>query len=106
MALARAIQGAKRPSQTIKWTREDGTPEDLTGATITARIQRQGQGSPEDVTGTFTVTDGDGGESRWDYSDDDVEMAGTHRVQFTAMFNDTPTPAKTFITEWIVEESL
>ena len=106
MALARAIQGAKRPSQTITWTREDDTPEDLTGATITARIRRQGQGTSEDVTGTFTVTDGDGGEFRWDYSDDDVEIAGEHRVQFTATFESGPTPAKTFVADWIVEESL
>ena len=108
MALARAIQGAKRPSQSITWTREDdsNTPEDLTGATITARIRRQGQGTSEDVTGAFTVIDGDGGEFRWDYSDDDVDIAGEHRVQFTATFESGPTPAKTFVADWIVEESL
>lgn len=106
MALAKAVAGAKRPSQVVTWQREDGTNEDLTGATITAKIRRQGQGASTDLTGTFTVTDGAGGVFRWDYSDADVATAGQHVVQFTATFGSSPTPAKTFVAEWIVEESL
>lgn len=106
MALASAVQNGKRPSQLISWTREDGNAETLTGATITAKIRRQGQGSSEDLTGTFTVTDGANGIFRWDYSTADVATAGQHRVQFTATFGSSPTPAKTFIAEWTVKESL
>lgn len=106
MALAKAVAGGKRPSQLIMWTREDGNAETLTGATITGKIKRQGQGTSADLTGMFTVTDGAGGVFRWDYSTDDVATAGKHVVQFTATFGSSPTPAKTFVAEWIVEESL
>lgn len=106
MALASAVQNGKRPSQLITWQREDGNVETLTGATITAKIKRQNQGASEDLTGTFTVTDGANGIFRWDYSSADVATAGTHRVQFTATFGSSPTPAKTFIADWVVRESL
>lgn len=107
MALASAVAGAKRPSQLITWTREnDGVAETLTGATISAKIRRQGQGTSTDLTGTFTVTDGANGVFRWDYSSDDVATAGTHKVQFNAAFGSSPTPAKTFVVDWVVKESL
>lgn len=105
MALAKAVVAGKRPSQLITWQREASTGvETLTGATITGKIRRQGQGSSEDLTGTFTVTDGANGVFRWDYSTADVATAGTHKVQFTATFGGVP--AKTFIADWVVKESL
>ena len=107
MALAKAVATGKRPSQLITWQREDGNGvETLTGATIAGKIRRQGQGSSDDLTGTFTVTDGANGVFRWDYSTADVATAGTHKVQFTATFGSDPTPAKPFISEWVVKESL
>jgi len=105
--LAKAVVGGRRPSQLITWQREDGSGvEPLTGATITGKIRRQGQGSADDLTGTFTVTDASNGVFRWDYSTADVATTGTHKVQFTATFGSDPTPAKTFISEWVVKESL
>lgn len=106
MGLASAVSGSRRPSQLITWQREDGNAETLTGATITAKIRRQGQGTSSDLTGTFTVTDGANGIFRWDYSSDDVATAGTHKVQFNAAFGSSPTPAKTFVADWVVKESL
>jgi hypothetical protein len=108
MALARAIQGAKRPSQTVIWTREDdtNTPEDLTGATLTGKIRLYQQPTSQAIAGVLTVTNGAGGQFRWDYADADVAIAGDHHVQFTATFGSSPTPAKTFVAEWIVKESL
>ena len=106
MALANAIQGAKRPSQNITWKREDGTPEDLTGATITGKLLLRGQLAATSISGTFTVVDGPNGVFRWDYGTSDVATAGTYKVQFVASFGADPTPAKTFITEWVVVESL
>lgn len=106
MALASAVAGARRPSQLITWMREDGNAETLTGATITAKIRRQNQGTSSDSTGTFTVTDGANGIFRWDYSADDVATVGTHKVQFNAAFGGDPTPAKTFVADWVVKESL
>lgn len=108
MALARAIQGAKRPSQSITWTRKDdvSTTEDLTGATLTGKIRLHEQTTSQDIAGVLTVINGAGGVFRWDYADADVATVGKHRVQFTATFGPAPTPAKTFIADWIVAESL
>ena len=49
MALAHAVAGATRPSQVITWTRDDGTAEDLTGATITGKIRSLADGTTRDI---------------------------------------------------------
>ncbi len=104
MALAAAVQGGRLPAQLITWQHQDNTVEDFTGATLTGKILLQRQQAAQSITGTLTVTDATNGVFRWSYSADDVAYAGTHRVQFTATF--TGVPAKTFITEWVVKESL
>lgn len=108
MALVHAIQGSRRPSQMITWLRDDEneTAEDLTGATLSGIIQREGETTGVAITGTLSVTDGEAGEFRWDYSTDDVAVAGMHRVQFSAAFGDNPTPAKTMVSAWMVKASL
>ena len=108
MALARIAQGARRPSMLISWTREDdnNTPEDLTDATITAKILRQGENVAVESDGIFIVTDGENGVFRWDFSEDDVAIAGSHIVQFTAEFGDNPSPARDFSSKWVVTRSL
>lgn len=104
MALADAIQGATRPSQLITWKDQDGNVFDLTGATITARIKRERASSGAASDGTFTVTDAANGVFRWDYSANDVAVSGHYEVQFNAAFGSNPTPAKTFISKWKVNE--
>ena len=104
MALAAAVQGGRHPSQIITWQREDNTVEDLTGATLTGKILLQRQQAAQSITGTLTVTNAPNGVFRWDYSAGDVALAGSHRVQFVATFGSVP--AKTFIAEWVVKESL
>lgn len=107
MGLANAIVAAKRPSQLITWTRfSDGTPEDLTGATLTGKLRLYQQATSQAIAGTLTVTDAVNGVFRWDYADADVAVAGEHRVQFMATFGSNPTPAKTFTETWTVKESL
>ncbi len=105
-ALADAVQGAKRPGQLITWYDQDGSVFPLSNATITARVHFNGSGSPSNSDGTFTVTDALNGKFRWDYSTNDVEIAGGHSVQFTAVFDGSPTPAKTNVTEWFVHKAL
>ena len=104
MALADAVQGARRPSQTITWTDAAGNPLDLTGATITARILRPTGAVASD--GTFVVTDAANGVFRWDYSAADVASAGTFMVQFTAAFPSGATPARNTLAEWQVHEAV
>jgi hypothetical protein len=102
MALPDAVQGGKRPSPLITWLDNDGVAVDLSGATITARIQDANTGTARDADGTFTITNAAGGVFRWDLGTTDVGTAGTYKVQFVAVFGAAPTPAKTFLARWRV----
>lgn len=106
MGLAAAVQGARRPSQTVTWTDEDGTPLDLSGATITARIRNVAASSATASDGVFTVVTAASGIFRWDYSAADVATAGQYEVQFTATFGSAPTPARTIVAPWSVLKSI
>jgi len=106
MGLAAAVQGARRPSQTITWSDENGTALDLTGATITARIRNTTANTSVASDGTFTVVTAASGIFRWDYSAADVETAGDFEVQFTATFESDPTPARTIVAPWSVLKSI
>lgn len=104
MALPNWVAGALRPALSITWTREDDTAEDLTGATVTG-ILHPATGKPRAIAGVLTVTTATSGIFRWDFVAADVK-AGTYKVQFNAAFGSGQTPAKTFVTEWVVKESL
>lgn len=106
MTLAAAVQGARRPSQTITWTDENGTPLDLSGATITARIRNSTSNQTAASDGTFTVVTAASGIFRWDYSATDVATAGDFEVQFTATFGSAPTPARTIVAPWSILRSI
>lgn len=106
MALAAAVAGATRPSQTITWARADGTPEVLDGATLTGKIRDRYTGATRAIAGALTVTNGAGGVFRWDYAAGDVLAAGPFDVQFTATFAAGQSPAKTFVAQWTVAEAL
>ena len=105
MALAQAVKDSLRPSQIITWTRGDGTPENLTGATLTGKIRDNATGVTRDSAGDLTVTDGADGVFTWAYHADDVATAGKFMVQFKATFGDNPSPARTIASEWFVYEA-
>jgi len=106
MALASAVKGGLRPSQIITWERADGTPEPLTGATLTGWIRPSNGGQVRSIAGTLTVTDAAAGQFRWDYAAGDVADAGVFDVQFNAAFGSGQTPARTFVAGWAVHDSL
>lgn len=106
MGLAAAVQGARRPSQTITWTDEDGTALDLSGATITARIRNITSNLTATSDGAFTIVTAASGIFRWDYSAADVATAGSFEVQFTATYGSAPTPARTIVAPWSVLRSI
>lgn len=106
MALSAAVQGARRPSQTITWADNDGTPLDLSGATITARIRNTTTDQTTPSDGAFTVVTAASGIFRWDYSTADVATSGEFEVQFTATFENAPTPARTIAEPWLVFASI
>ena len=97
------VKGGLRPSQSIQWQREDGTAENLTGATLTGTITNRATDTTRAIAGTLTVTDGAAGEFRWDYAAGDVDTAGEYDVQFNAAFSPGPSPARTFVARWKVE---
>jgi hypothetical protein len=101
--LAKAVEGATRPSQAITWAQADGAAMDLTGATLTGRIKNLASGAARNVAGTLSVTDAAAGEFTWAYHADDVAEAGKFEVQFTAAYGVAPSPARTFRESWIVE---
>lgn len=106
MALANAVKGGLRPSQSITWKRADGSAEDLTGATITGQIRDTSTRETRTVTGVLLVLDGAAGVFVWDYSAADVAEAGQFDVQFTAAFAASPSPARTVKALWTVEEAI
>lgn len=99
--LANVVEGATRPSQTITWTRSDGSAEDLTGATLTGTIA-DAQGTVRAIAGTLTLVSASAGQFRWDFAADDVATVGLHSVQFTATFGTAPTTARTYAVGWYV----
>lgn len=108
MALPDRVQGATRPAMLITWLREDGTPEDLTGATMTAWMRRaRTADAPVEVSGTLAPTaNADDGEFQWLVHDDDIAVAGDFDVEIVATFGSAPTVAKTFNTTWTITPSL
>ena len=107
MALAAAVKGARRPSQSIVWQRENGGgAEDLTAATLTGIIRDRATNTARAIAGVLAVTDGPAGAFRWDYAAADVAEAGAFDVQFTAAFASGATPARSFVTRWDVREAL
>jgi len=104
--LARAVQGGRRPSQTITWRREGGGVEPLIGAEISGFIRSHGTGETRPIDGDLVLVDGAAGVFRWDYGEMDVGEAGDFDVQFVAEFPEGPTPGKSFRAIWAVESAL
>ena len=84
MALAPAVQHARKRIQTITWKDDDGNAIDLTGSTITGILERGGVQTA--ITGTFALVTATSGIFSWTYSSADVAQAGTFFVQFRAKY--------------------
>lgn len=104
MPVPPSMQGGLRPSKLLTWVRDDPdeTPEDLSGATITAVLMHRDTQEARDATGVFTVTDALAGQFRWDHSAADVAVPGAYFVYFTAVFLAEPSPAISMKQDWVV----
>lgn len=100
MALQNATQGAIHTGQTITWTRDDGTPQDLTGATMSGTITNVRTGVSVGVAGTLTATTPLSGILTWAYALADVAAAGRYRVQITASYAGALDA--TYLADWLV----
>src|SRR6266496_2850121 len=90
MALQQGIVGSRHTGQQVTWTRTDGTPQDLTGATLTGTIREVSSGVSRAIAGALTVspTNPAGGIFTWGYAAADL-VAGVYEVQFIATYADT-----------------
>lgn len=102
MGLSRAIEGAKDTGLQITWTQDDGTAQDLTGATITGVIEDK-DGATRAITGTLSIVTAASGIFSWAYSAADVATVGRYLVQFKATVSDY---TLTYPEVWIVERAL
>lgn len=104
MALSPAVQDARHSGQSITWEDEEGNPQDLTNATLTGTIKPP-VGPSRAIDGILALADAPNGVFTWQYGALDVGTAGRHRVQFIATYPDTLND-KTFVTDFIIKESL
>lgn len=88
MSLSSAVQGARHTAQRITWTREDGSAQNLSGATLSARMVNVVSQNARDVDGTLTVVTAGSGIFDWEYGENDVAAAGVFRVQFVATYSE------------------
>lgn len=86
MALPPATQGARNTPALITWVDTDGTPKDLSGATITGRIENRVDGVDRAADGSFALVDAANGVFSWTYGVLDVGTPGNFFVQFKATF--------------------
>ena len=103
MTLPRAIEGARHTGMRVTWSQEDGTVQDLSGATLSGEIM-DSAGAVRTITGTLSVTSPGSGEFNWAYSADDVGTVGRFLVQFKADYGSMYD--LTFPEPWVVEPSL
>src|SRR5262245_19823252 len=103
MALPRAIEGARYTGMQVTWTQEDGTAQNLSGATLTGRIEDRA-GDDRSITGTLTVTNAASGIFTWAYSAADVATVGRFMVQFKATYGSLYD--LTFPEPWVVEPAV
>ena len=100
MALAPAVQHARKRSQRITWEDEDGNPIDGTGSTITGIIERNGVQSA--ITGTLVWATAASGIYDWSYSVADIAEHGTFFVQFRAKYASDGKSEISYRTQWRV----
>ena len=100
MALAPAVQHARKRLQTITWEDDDGAAIDLTGSTITGIIERGGVQTA--ITGTFALVTATSGIFSWTYSAADVSQAGTFFSQFRAKYSSDSKSEISYRTQWRV----
>ncbi len=100
MALANALQHARKRSQRITWQDEDQAAIDLTGATLTGIIERSGVQTA--ITGTLTLVTAASGIFSWAYSAADVAQAGSFFVQFRAKYSADSLSEISYRTRWTV----
>ncbi len=99
------VQGANHPSYTITFLDLDRTSYNLTGATMSGKVQSS-TGTTTTLTGSFALVTAASGIFSYTPSSADVALAaGNYRIQFTATYSDT-TKDRTFLTNMVMQTGL
>jgi len=99
------MQGAVRNTLTIVWVNEEGTPTNLTDATLTGTIKPATGAAERAITGELAIVAATSGVFTWAPSNADVAEKGNFAVQFNAAYASGATPAKSPTIMWTVKES-
>jgi hypothetical protein len=79
------------------WTEDDGTPIDLTGATLSARFRNHSSGAAINGTGVFADQGYSGGQFTYKMASSDISTAGNYEVQITASWSGEKEMSDLFI---------
>jgi len=85
MALSPIYVGDLRPAMSFTWVDDNGTPVNLTGATLGVSF-RPSSGSAFAGTGTFTIVNANTGQFTYQQSAADVAAAFSGTLRFTATY--------------------
>ena len=102
MSLPKALQGARNTGLKLTWTQDDGTVENLTGATLSGTMKDK-DGVVTAITGTLAIVTAASGIFSWAYSAADIATPGRYLVQFKATFTEYDL---TYPENWEVEEAI
>jgi hypothetical protein len=80
-------QGQTHVLLSLTWKDDTGTAIDLSGATITARIQPL-HGTGGASTGAITVVSAPAGTLTYKFATTEVATTGTYQIQFKAVYAD------------------
>ena len=103
--LAKAVKDARHTRQLITWLDGDGDALNLTGATLTGRLQDLETGTARAIDGDLVVVTPAAGLFSWQYGALEGGTAGHVRAQFTATFADTLAD-RTLLEDWEVIRTL
>ena len=106
MALPKAMQGEVGRQITVTWYKEGGTtPEDLTGLTLTGRIETTPGPTftVRAISGALAVLVGTAGTFTWTWNATDTASAGVFTVMVIATLGGSN--LRTFRERWEVERA-
>ena len=80
--------GETHPVWNVTWTVDGGAALNISGSTITGKLQPIGGGADVTLGGAFAIVSGPAGTFTYTPVAADLATAGTYQLQFKAVFGD------------------